>query len=120
MSKARAKLSTLILLAMAGCAADRELPVSMDELPTPVRATLERERMGGEVLDSEKETTDGRTVYSFDVNINGRAYDLNIAEDGSLLGKTLDGGAPTDVRSGIRATDYKRDVRNTGTGYVPR
>jgi D-alanine-D-alanine ligase-like ATP-grasp enzyme len=113
MSKARVKLSTLILLAMAGCAAEREVSVSMDEIPTPVRATLDRERMGGQVLESEKEVKNGKTVYSFDVTINGKAYDVDIAEDGALLAKKLDDGPESDPREGSRRTDYNRDLGNS-------
>lgn len=114
MSKARAKLSTLILLAMAGCAAEREVAVSMDEVPTQVRATLDRERMGGQVTESEKEIKDGKTVYSFDVIINGKGYDVDIAEDGSLLKKKLEDGDVGDARDGAKKADFNRDLNNSG------
>ncbi len=114
MSKARAKLSTLILLAMAGCAAEREMKVELEEVPTAVRQTLDRERMGGPVLESEKEIANGKTVYSFDVTIDGKMYDLEIAEDGSLIRKKLEDEPSGDPRQGAKQPDFNRDLGNSG------
>lgn len=120
MSNARIKLSTLLLLAMAGCASQQEVPVAVGDLPPPVRATLERESMGGEVTESEQEVEDGRTVYSFDVLINGKEYDLEIAENGDLLSKKLEDPDPSDPRAGGKQADFKRDSRHSGVGNLSR
>lgn len=79
-----AALISLSLCMAGGCASERK--VSMAEVPEPVRATLEREA-AGTVTESEKETKNGKVIYSFDVKRDDGAWDVEIAEDGTLIGK---------------------------------
>lgn len=89
-------LSASLVAAVAvawGCASggggheNKEVPVAMNDVPAAVRATLEREAAGGKVTEIEKEVKNGRTVYSADVMVNGQAWDVSVAEDGTLLSK---------------------------------
>jgi hypothetical protein len=50
----------------------------------------ERETTGGKVTEIEKEMKNGETIYSADVTINGVAWDVAIADDGTLIGKEKD------------------------------
>lgn len=79
-----AALISLSLCMGGGCASERK--VAMAEIPEPVRATLEREA-AGTVIESEKETKNGKVVYSFDVKREDGEWDVEIAEDGTLIGK---------------------------------
>ncbi len=85
--------SVAMVLVLGGCAghqgetAAKETPVTMDELPAPVRATLEKESTGGKVTEIEKEVKKGKTLYSADMKINGVEWDITIAEDGTVVSK---------------------------------
>jgi hypothetical protein len=81
------------LVALSGCAShgghheDKEVPVAMNDVPAAVRATLERESAGGKVTEVEKEVKKGKTVYSADLVVNGVAWDITVAEDGTVISK---------------------------------
>lgn len=104
MSRSRFKLApqiaaTLILTSLGACARQgsccddtdsSEVVITRDQLPAAVARTLDRESQGGKVGDIEKGLKDGRTVYSADIALGDKAYDLTIAEDGTLLGRELE------------------------------
>jgi hypothetical protein len=80
-----------ISLTTPGCASgEKETPVAMADLPAAVKATLDRETVGGEVREAEKELKNGKMIYSFDAKIAGKCYDIDIAEDGTLISKKAD------------------------------
>ena len=62
-----------------------EVEVSIDQLPADVRATLERESAGGTIQQIDRETGGGRTLYSADVLRGGEKWEIEIAEDGTLI-----------------------------------
>jgi hypothetical protein len=75
-----------------GCASshgheDKEVTVALKDVPAPVRATLERESAGGKVTEVEKEVKDGKTVYSADMVVAGVAWDITVAENGTVVSK---------------------------------
>jgi hypothetical protein len=74
------------LLLLSGCA-QKEVTVAPGDVPPAVRATLDRESKGGTVTEVEKEVKKGKTVYSADASVNGTAWDITVAEDGTLLSK---------------------------------
>jgi hypothetical protein len=91
----RPLMIALLAFAIAGCATngkaeESEVAVTLNDLPPAVRATLERESVGGTLVDIEKETTNGKVVYSADVDFKGVVWDLEMAEDGTLLSKEKD------------------------------
>ena len=83
----------VLITALTSCASndkgheDQEVPVTMSELPAAVRSTLERESSGGKVTEIEKEVKHGKTVYSADMVVNGIAWDIAVAEDGTVISK---------------------------------
>ena len=81
-------IAGLSVLVLAGCAAEQ--PVAMNDLPPAVRATLEKETAGGKITEIEKERKDGKTVYSADATIDGKYWDIAVAEDGKLISKELE------------------------------
>jgi uncharacterized membrane protein YkoI len=87
-------LGILAVTVASGCACcndrdekDQGTKITLADLPAPVRATLEKETSGGKVTEIEKETKGGKLVYSADAVVNGTAWDIEIAEDGTLIGK---------------------------------
>jgi len=68
---------------------DKDEPkITVDQLPAPVQTTLKSESGDGKVGEIEKETKE--VTYEADVVINGKNYEVKIAEDGTLLSKKLE------------------------------
>jgi hypothetical protein len=77
-----------ILLTTSLCFAGPDVPI--DQLPQPVRATVERETQGGQITDIERDTEHGQTIYEVEFVLDGKEYELDIAADGKLLERRLD------------------------------
>lgn len=73
-----------------------EEQASLAELPEAVRATLEKVAPNGEIRELERETEDGRIQYAADVVIDGQVFDIEIAPDGTLLQKKVEGEEDDD------------------------
>jgi hypothetical protein len=90
-----AVLSVVAAAALVGCSSHggehgehaKEVAVTMNEVPPAVRATLDREAAGGKVTEIEKEMKKGHTVYSADLLVHGEAWDITVAEDGTVVSK---------------------------------
>lgn len=67
-----------------------ETKVQLNEVPAVVRATFEKETAGGKITEIEKETKDGKVVYSADAEVGGKAWDIAVAEDGNLISKEVE------------------------------
>jgi hypothetical protein len=76
---------------LAATALAKEVEVKLSDCPAAVRKTLEREAQGAKIDKVEKEAEDGETTYEADAKIDGAAYEITVAEDGTLLEKSLDG-----------------------------
>jgi hypothetical protein len=87
-------------IGLAGCATSgdkekdadekNEITVTIDQVPPAVKATLDQETAGGSVTDIDKEDHDGKMVYEADASIGGKPYEIKVAEDGTLLKKSVD------------------------------
>jgi hypothetical protein len=84
----RTTLVAVVLgVALIGCKGN-EVKTSMAEVPASVRATLEKESKGGKVTEVEKETKNGKTVYSADITgADGKKWDVVVGEDGKMISK---------------------------------
>jgi uncharacterized membrane protein YkoI len=81
-------------------AMDGETEVSIDKVPAAVRATIENEAQGGTIEEIEVETEDGETVYEAEVIIDGREIEIEVAPDGTLLGKETEDDEDDDDGEG--------------------
>ena len=68
-------------------AMDRETKVSIEEIPAAVKATILAEAKEGTIEEIEMGTENGKTVYEAEVIIDGQEIDIEVAPDGTLLGK---------------------------------
>jgi hypothetical protein len=69
----------------------KEEKVAVATLPAAVKDTLTKESFGATLPENvDKQAEDGKTLYEADVKIDGKNYEIKIAEDGSLLSKKLD------------------------------
>lgn len=65
--------------------------ISIDSVPAPVRATIDRETAGGVIDEIELDTAkDGTTVYEVEYHLDGQKYELDIDANGTLLKRSLD------------------------------
>ena len=76
----------LFLLPVAGWSVEKkEQHVSLDQLPAPVKASIEKESAGGKVGEIEKETEHGRTFYEVEIVRDGTESYVHVAQDGKVL-----------------------------------
>ncbi len=73
---------------------DRELGLS--DCPAAVQRTFKREAQGAKVEEIEKENERGRTIYEAIVTIDGKPYEIQVAEHGTLISKALDDDEDND------------------------
>ncbi len=91
----RRNLGELLLFAalsfvVATVAAAKEVKVKLAECPLAVQKTLQREAAGAKIDEVAKEVEDGETTFEADVTIDGKEYEITVAEDGTLLEKSLE------------------------------
>ena len=80
----------LISPAIVSAACGEDEKVAFEELPAAVQQTLQNELDGGTIQEIEKEVKDGQTIYEAEVLIDGEEWDIEIAEDGTLISKEKD------------------------------
>jgi hypothetical protein len=56
-------------------------------VPAGVQTTLKEEAKGATIAEVDKISEDGQTVYEADVEIKGKSYEIQVAEDGTLVSK---------------------------------
>lgn len=70
--------------------ADSEGKVSIQEVPADVMTTILAAADGAEIGEIEMETENGQVIYEAEVIIDGKEVDIEVAADGTLLGKEAD------------------------------
>jgi hypothetical protein len=68
----------------------KEMKMSIDQVPGPVRDTLMREAGGAKITSVDQEDHHGKMIYETDVMMNGKNYEIKVDADGTLLCKKLD------------------------------
>lgn len=88
MSKVGIWFGLLVISAIAlGADQVDELRISFSDCPAVVQKTLKREAFTAEFKGVYKEGEDEETVYEVDVVIDGKKYEIRVADDGTLLEK---------------------------------
>ncbi len=64
--------------------------VTMEQLPQPVRQTLQRELGQAQVHEIERDRHGDRVVYEVEILDGDQKFELDIAEDGRLLSRRPD------------------------------
>jgi len=68
--------------AVAGSGGEK---VSMDQVPAPVKATIEKEAKGAGVADVTKETKNGKTYFEAQIKQKGLDRYVQVSPDGKVL-----------------------------------
>lgn len=69
---------------------EQDVKIPMDQVPAVVKAAIEKEAKGGKIGSIDKELKKGKAIYSANVTIGGKAYEIKVADDGALVSKKLD------------------------------
>ena len=68
---------------------EKEVKLTLDQVPAAVKATMDKESQGAKIVAIDKETEDGKIQYSADL-INGKEKsEIAVAEDGKFLGHEI-------------------------------
>jgi hypothetical protein len=97
--------------------------VPFEQCPAAVQATFHREAPGEKVAAVGRDTRYGATVYETVVHHKGRAYELVVAEDGTLVEKVLvidDEELPLDRCPAAVQAAFKEHARGGKIGEVTR
>jgi uncharacterized membrane protein YkoI len=66
--------------------AREETKMTMDQVPAPVKATLEKEAKGGSIGEIVQETKNGKMFYEAQIHgTNGKDRYVHVAPDGKVL-----------------------------------
>jgi hypothetical protein len=79
-----------LLVALPGVALADDDDVTLNQLPPPVKATVQREIKGGQILDLERDTKQGKVVFEVEFVEGGKNWEIHVAEDGKLLNRRPD------------------------------
>jgi uncharacterized membrane protein YkoI len=81
---------TLILslsgLLVTGCGLwKKEIRMTMDELPAPVRIAMQKVTAGSTVMQIEKIESGGKVTYEVEYRKDGKDHETYFAEDGTIV-----------------------------------
>jgi uncharacterized membrane protein YkoI len=75
----------LVMLAMSARADEKAEKIAPDKLPQKIKDSLNRRFPGAEVTSAEKEKEKGEIVYDLELKHEGRKYEMDIKEDGTIV-----------------------------------
>ncbi|HEY7090949.1 MAG TPA: hypothetical protein VH518_22825 [Tepidisphaeraceae bacterium] len=78
------------MMATAGEDKKDEQKIKFSDAPAAVQATLNKESGGAKIDTVDAENEDGKTIYEADAKIDGKNWEIKVAEDGKLISKKLD------------------------------
>jgi hypothetical protein len=64
---------------------DKAEKIAADKLPEKIKATINKRLPGAEITSAEKEKEDGKVVYDIELKSEGRKYEMDILEDGTIV-----------------------------------
>jgi uncharacterized membrane protein YkoI len=85
--KCRLVIASIAGFALLGVAraGDKAEKITPDKIPQKVMDTIKARLPGAEITSAEKETEDGKVVYDIELKHQGRKYEMDIKEDGTLI-----------------------------------
>lgn len=91
--------------------------VDMKDVPQPVQATINQQAAGRKVVDIDKETWNGQTVYEVEFAQTGRNAQVHIAADGNVVKSERNDPARVDRNNNNNNRD--RNNRNAAVDRKP-
>lgn len=78
------------LAASSAMAEDQEKEVTIQEVPAPVRAAIEKLSAGGTIDELEQEKKGDKVTYSVEVKKDGKTTEYDLSADGAVLKTEVD------------------------------
>jgi uncharacterized membrane protein YkoI len=79
----------LVLAAPAALGQDKSTPkaqkIALDKVPEPIMKAVNNRFPGAKLRSVEKEVEDGKTVFDVELTQNGKKYEMDIREDGTVI-----------------------------------
>lgn len=75
----------LVLLAAGVLADEKAEKITADKLPQKVKDSIKDRFPGSEVTSAEKENEKGQVMYDIELKHEGRKYEMDIKEDGTIV-----------------------------------
>jgi uncharacterized membrane protein YkoI len=97
--------------AIGGCLNnDKEVAVSMSDVPTAAREGITKQLAGAEATKIEREMKNGKLVYEVHTMRDGKMAEFKVGEDGSLVGREkVKGGDGKHEEEKEEADDEKEE-----------
>jgi hypothetical protein len=88
--------------AFGGKKAEHEGPaISLDQVPSAAKATLEREAKGGKIRQVTQDTEKGKMVYEAEIDKNGKARFVSVDANGKVVKRE---SAKTEAKDQARSS----------------
>jgi hypothetical protein len=69
---------------------EKDVTVSIDQVPAAVKATIEKEANGAKTEEIEKKLKDGKEVYSVDIVAGGKKTEVKMDANGKVIAREAD------------------------------
>jgi uncharacterized membrane protein YkoI len=77
---------------------EKEQKIDIKDLPAAVTEAVKAAFPTGKITEAEIEKKDGKTIYSLDVKVGEKEYDVDLSEDGKILKQEEDKDAKTEKK----------------------
>jgi len=81
--------------------------VSITEVPSGVRAVIEKNAAGGEIKEIEMNNKDGKIFYTADIVKDGKTQEICVAADGTLMKEADEEKGNNEEKGGEQTIDFK-------------
>src|SRR5262245_4336800 len=118
---AASAVAGLVLLAAVAGADEKDKKISLDKAPKAVQDAIKGRFPKAEVASIEKETEGGKVVYDVELKHEGRKYEMDIQENGTVLEIEKEIAAkdlPEAVTKGIEAKYPKATLKEVMEMYT--
>src|SRR5262245_3497975 len=78
-------VACLIIMALSARADDKAQKIEPDKLPQKIKDAVKARLPGAEITSAEKEKENGEIVYDLELKHEGRKYEMDIKEDGTII-----------------------------------
>jgi hypothetical protein len=80
----------LMVVAPSAYADDSPDNLRLEQLPKPVRDTVQREVKDGKIVEIDRDQDRGNTYYEVEFTRNNQRYEIHVAPEGKLLQRKTD------------------------------
>src|SRR2546421_60866 len=79
-------VAALALVTVSACASSgKNKKISQSDVPGPVMSSINTRFPGAQVTSVERENEHGNVIYDFELRQNGRKYEADVKDDGTII-----------------------------------